>query len=142
LVGKEEHDGEEVTIDGGWLLRDQRWTAKELADDHDSWGKTIARPRGLATQKELQWLAGGEWAAAAYLGDGEKLEKRVEVSFAGSFYKWRRERGGVGGPTHRCRGASDLPVRVDHGVVAVPCPRMLAGGPQSVFQMWREPKMV
>jgi hypothetical protein len=63
---------------GGWRLRDARWRAEEMADDCDSWGKTTTRTHGLATRKESQngaaerWLAGGEWAVAAYLGIGEK----------------------------------------------------------------------
>jgi hypothetical protein len=49
LVDEEEHDGEELTIYGGWRLHDPWSTAKEMTDDGDSWGKTTAQPRRSAT---------------------------------------------------------------------------------------------
>jgi hypothetical protein len=56
-------------------------TAEEMANDCKTWSKTTAQPRRLATWKESrnavakQRLAGSEWAAAAYLGVGEKAVK-------------------------------------------------------------------
>jgi hypothetical protein len=53
--------------------------AEEMADDDDSWGKTTARSRGLATSKESQnggvkqQLAGGERQVVAYLMDGKRM---------------------------------------------------------------------
>jgi hypothetical protein len=44
-----------------------------------------------------------------------------------------RERGCGGRPARLSRGADGLPVRLDHSVVAIPCPRSLTGGPRSVF---------
>jgi hypothetical protein len=41
-------------------------TTEEMTDDGATWGKTTARPRGLAMRKESmngvaeRWLAGGE----------------------------------------------------------------------------------
>jgi hypothetical protein len=75
LVGEEEHNREELTVDGGRLSHDPWWTAKEVANDRDSWGRTTARPRGLATWMESpnggvkRWLISGEWTVVAYLGD-------------------------------------------------------------------------
>jgi hypothetical protein len=66
LVDKEEHDREELTIDGGWCPHDPWGTVKEMTDDGDSWGKTTTRTQDLATWKESwngaakQQLAGGE----------------------------------------------------------------------------------
>jgi hypothetical protein len=43
-----------------------RWRVEGMPDDRDSWGKTIARSRGLAMREESrngvaeQWLASGE----------------------------------------------------------------------------------
>jgi hypothetical protein len=48
LVGDEKLDGEELTVDGGRCSRDPMKTT----DDGKTWGKTIARPRRLATRKE------------------------------------------------------------------------------------------
>jgi hypothetical protein len=76
LVGEEKHNGEELTIDGGRRSRDPMWRVEEVADDDETWGKTTARPRTLATQNNrmVKWrLAGGEWAAASHLDVGEKL---------------------------------------------------------------------
>jgi hypothetical protein len=39
LVGIEEHDGEDLTVDGGWCLRDLQWTAKEVAMMGIPWAK-------------------------------------------------------------------------------------------------------
>jgi hypothetical protein len=56
-------------------------TAEETTNDCETWSKTTAQPRRLATGKESrnavvkQRLAGGKWAVAAYLGVGEKAVK-------------------------------------------------------------------
>jgi hypothetical protein len=79
LVSDEKHDGEELTVDGERHSRDPTWRVEEVADDDETWGKTTARPRRLATRKESRnsaakrWLAGGEWETTYHLGIGEKL---------------------------------------------------------------------
>jgi hypothetical protein len=85
LVDEGEHDGEELTVYGGWCPHDPRLTVKETADDRDSWGKTTAQPRRSAMQKEWRngaakrWLAGSECATAAYLSVGKSCEKRGKL---------------------------------------------------------------
>jgi hypothetical protein len=39
------------------------------------------------------WVAGGEWVAAAYLGEGEKQQNRRKLPLASYFYRRRRGRG-------------------------------------------------
>jgi hypothetical protein len=82
-------DGNELTADVGQRSRDPMWRVEETANYDETWGKTTVRPRRLAMRKEspnggLKWqLASGEWAAMAYLGVGEKLQKG-----GGSFGGW------------------------------------------------------
>jgi hypothetical protein len=82
LVGDEKRKRELSLAAGGRRSRDPRWTAEEGADDGESWGKTIARPWGLATWKESpngevkRWLACGKAAAATYLGMGKSCDKK------------------------------------------------------------------
>jgi hypothetical protein len=51
LASNEERREELSLTAGGSHSRDPRWVAEETANDHDSWGKTTAKTRGLATQK-------------------------------------------------------------------------------------------
>jgi hypothetical protein len=51
-VSNEKHDREELTVDGGRRSRDPTRTAEETTNDGKTQGKTTARPRRLATQKE------------------------------------------------------------------------------------------
>jgi hypothetical protein len=71
-----------------------------VVDDRDSWSKTTAQPRELATQEESpngraeRRLAGSEGAAAAYLGTGKSYKKERKLGPAGHFYtQEERERG-------------------------------------------------
>jgi hypothetical protein len=113
LVDKEEHDGKELIVYGGWRLCDPRSTVKEMADDGDSWGKTTTQPRRSATRKESrngaakQRLAGGECVVAASLGVVKSCRKRGKFRSPAPFIGGG-ERGGVGGPARRHRGASGL----------------------------------
>jgi hypothetical protein len=91
LVDKEKHDGEELTIYGGWRLRDPQSTVKETADDVDSWGKMTSQQRRLAMRKEsrngtAKWqLAGGKCAAVTYLSMGKSYKKGEELQSPAPF---------------------------------------------------------
>jgi hypothetical protein len=86
FINDEKHDGEELTVGGRQHSRDPMGMMEDTTDDGDTWDKTTARSRRLATRKESsngtaeQWLAGDERAAVAHLGIGEKAIKGVEAS--------------------------------------------------------------
>jgi hypothetical protein len=64
-------------------------------------------PNGRAKR----WLAGGEWVAVVYLGDGENSEKKEASTDVFLFIVRReRERGSGPGPTRHRRMADGLPV--------------------------------
>jgi hypothetical protein len=67
------------------------------------------------------WLAGSEWAAVAYLSDGENGERK-ETSAGVLLFLGGGERGSGLGPTHRCRTADDLPVRRERDTTSLPYP--------------------
>jgi hypothetical protein len=96
-----------------------------VADDHDFWGKTTARTRGLAMREESpnggaeRRLASCEGMAVSHLDVGEKAEERGEALAVERFYSWGRE-GGDRGPTHQRQGASNLPIRRYHGAHRFP----------------------
>jgi hypothetical protein len=72
-------------VAGGGHPLDPRWLTDEWADDHETWGKTTARKRGLAIQKESpnggakRCLASGEGAVAAHPTLG-KMGREGEAS--------------------------------------------------------------
>jgi hypothetical protein len=96
LEGKQ--GGRSPPVMGGGHSRDLRWPAELWADDRETWGKTIARSRGLARRKESpngganQRLAGVERRVVSHLGIGERNGKRMKLRPMSPFYRGRREK--------------------------------------------------
>jgi hypothetical protein len=86
-------------------------------------------------------LASGEGAMATHLGIGENGGKG-EASTGDSFYRGRRERGGIHSLIHRRRSADGLPVWGGHGAQWHHYPGSPTGAPRSGFQTWHEPEQV
>jgi hypothetical protein len=143
FINDEKHDGEELTVGGRQHSRDPMGMMEDTTDDGETWDKTTARSRRLATRKESsngtaeQWLAGDERAAVAHLGIGEKAIKGVEASAKRVFIgggERERERGVVVSHIGDRMPASSR----TGGAMAYagfPCCEPLMGGPQSGFEL-------
>jgi hypothetical protein len=78
----------------------------------------IAKWRGKAAASQWRWGGGGlPQPREKQQEKGWKLRPPRPFIVEG-------ERGGVGGPTYRRRGAGDLPVRLDHGAAMAPLHRV------------------
>jgi hypothetical protein len=51
-VGSEKHNGEELTISGGWRAHDAAERAEEEDSDNETEGKRSTRSHGVSTRKE------------------------------------------------------------------------------------------
>jgi hypothetical protein len=67
------------------------------------WGLAVCEESPNSGAK--RWLAGGEWAAVAYLSDGENDEKKEASASVFLFMSEERERRNGPGPTHQRRMA-------------------------------------
>jgi hypothetical protein len=95
------------------VIRSGWWSSGP--DIGESWGKTTAQPRRLATREESpngrveRWLGGGKGAAAPYLSVRKSCEKGRKLWPAVAFIPRRRERRGCGPARRR----SDVSVKLD-----------------------------
>jgi hypothetical protein len=126
---------------GGGHSRDLWWPAELWANDRETWGKTIARSRGLARRKESpngganQRLAGVERQVVSHLGIGERNGKRMKLRPMSPFYRGRREKeqASVVGDSRStaCRSGGDARAP---DVSGSPIPVPLMGGPGTSFK--------